>query len=67
MWISGTHSAAFVVDTATSATAGGYYQGWYSGKTPQGAWSLGCLAGDESMYFVYGTDANFNSDTNTTA
>lgn len=66
-WINGTHSAAFVVDRATSAPAGNYYQGWYSGKTPKGAWSLGCLAGSEDMYFVYGTDANFNAYTNTTA
>lgn len=67
MWISGTHSAAFVVDTATSAPAGNYYQAWYSGKTPAGAWSLGCLAGDESMYFVYGSDADFQAGTNNTA
>lgn len=67
MWISGTHDAAFVVNTATSAGSGQYYQGWYSGKTPSGAWSLGCLAGNEDMYFVYGTDANYNAGTNTTA
>ena len=67
MWISGTHSAAFVVDTANPASPGSYYQGWYSGKTQSGAWSIGCLSGDESMYFVYGSDANFNSSTNTVA
>lgn len=67
MWISGTHSASFVVNTATTANAGQYYQGWYSGKTQQGAWSLGALSGDESLYFVYGTDANYNASTNSTA
>ena len=67
MWISGTHSASFVVNTATTAGAGQYYQGWYSGKTQQGAWSLGALSGDESLYFVYGTDTNYNAGNNSTA
>lgn len=67
MWIVGTHDATFVANTATTATAGNYYQGWYSGKTQSGAWSLGALSGDESLYFVYGTDTNYSSSTNTTA
>ena len=66
MWITGTHEATFRVTTATTANAGSYYQGWYSGKTPNGAWSLGCLSGNEDLYFVYGTDANYNAGTNTT-
>lgn len=66
-WIAGTHSASFVVNTATTASASSYYQGWYSGKTQQGAWSLGALSGDESLYFVYGTDNDYNAGTNSTA
>lgn len=67
MWITGTHQATFVAGTATSAAAGNYYQGWYSGKTQSGAWSMGALAGSENLYFVYGTDGNYNAGTNTTA
>ena len=66
-WMSGTKQASFRVTAATAASAGGYYQGWYSGKTPSGAWSWGVLAGYEDCYFVYGSDANYNSSTNTTA
>lgn len=33
-------------------------------KTPSGAWDIGVLG--ESLYFVYGTDANFDGGTNTT-
>ena len=65
--INGTHSASFVVDAATTAGAGSYYQAWYSGKTQQGAWSLGALSGDESLYFVYGADNDYNAGTNSTA
>ena len=66
MWISGTHDASFVASAATSAASGQYYQGWYSGKTQAGAWSMGALSGSEDLYFVYGTDANYNANTNTT-
>ena len=33
-------------------------------KTPSGSWDIGAYG--ESLYFVYGTDANFNAGTNTT-
>ena len=33
-------------------------------KTPSGAWDIGVLG--ESLYFVYGTDANYDAGTNTT-
>lgn len=66
-WISGTHNAAFRVTAATSASAGGYYQGWYSGKTPSGAWSWGVLSGYNDCYFCYGSDTNFNNGTNSSA
>ena len=66
MWISGTHEASFVASVATTAASGQFYQGWFSGKTQSGAWSLGALSGSEDLYFVYGTDANYNASTNTT-
>jgi len=65
-WISGTKNASYRVTNCTTASAGGYYQGWFSGKTPSGAWSIGALSGYNDLYFVYGTDANFNAGTNTT-
>ena len=66
-WIVGTHNASFVATTATTASEGSYYQGWLSGKTQSGAWSLGALSGSEDLYFAYGTDTNYDSNTNTTA
>ena len=66
MWISGTHEASFVASVATTAASEQFYQGWYSGKTQAGAWSMGALSGSEDLYFVYGTDANYKASTNTT-
>ena len=66
MWISGTHDASFVASVATTASAGSFYQGWYSGKTQAGAWSMGALSGSEDLCFVYGTDANYKANINTT-
>lgn len=65
-WIAGTHNASFEASVATTAESGQFYQGWFSGKTQSGAWSLGALSGNEDLYFVYGTDANYNAGTNTT-
>ena len=67
MWITGTHEAAFQVYANTSAGAGGYYQGWYMGKTPSGAWSWGLLSGYNDCYFVYGHDSYYNSGNNSVA
>lgn len=36
-------------------------------KTQNGAWGCGVLSGSDALYFVYGTDGNYNSGTNTTA
>ena len=66
-WIAGTHQGAFQAYAATSGSAGSYYQGWYVGKTPSGAWSWGVLAGYNDCYFCYGTDGNYNSGNNTAA
>ena len=64
-WITGTHECTFFSKNATTASAGLYYQGHYGLKTPSGAWSLGILSGSDDLYFVYGTDANYTSGTNT--
>lgn len=64
MWISGTHECTFFSSQATTASAGSYYQGHYGLKTPSGAWSLGILSGSNDLYFVYGTDANYNANSN---
>ena len=65
-WIAGTHIGNFMVTAATSAAANNYYQSWFTGKTPSGAWSYGILSGNNAFYFVYGTDANYNSNNNST-
>lgn len=64
-WIHGTHVGAFEVKTATAASANAFFQSWFSGKTPSGAWGIGPLAGSNDLYFAYGTDANYNAGTNT--
>lgn len=64
MWIAGTHECTFFSKNATTASAGSFYQGHYGLKTPSGAWSLGILSGSNDLYFVYGTDANYTSGTN---
>lgn len=66
-WIAGTHNGNFQATSATSAASGQYFQSWFSGKTPAGAWGVGPLSGSNDLYFSYGTDANFNSNTNTTS
>lgn len=66
MWITGTHECTFFSKNATTASAGQYYQGHYGLKTPSGAWSLGIIAGNDDLYFVYGTDADYAAGTNNT-
>lgn len=67
MWITGTHDGAIQVRAATGAAAGNYFQSWFSGKTPSGAWGIGPLSGSNDMYFCFGTDANYNAGNNSTA
>ena len=65
-WIGGVRSGAFVCTTNNTNNS---YQGWIAGKTMQGSWSIGCLTGtnnNEELWFIYGSDSNYNSNTNTT-
>lgn len=64
MWITGTHDGAIQVCAATGESAGNYFQSWFSGKTPSGAWGIGPLSGSNDMYFCFGTDANYNAGNN---
>lgn len=66
-WISGTHNGTYNVRTATTAGSNAFFQAWFSGKTPSGAWGIGPLSGYNDLYFSFGTDANYNAGTNTTA
>lgn len=61
-WINMTHVASFTMSAApiTSSAAA-----VVAAKTSAGSWGIGTLNGDESLYFVYGTDANFSAGANT--
>lgn len=61
-WIGTTRNGAFRVETAASGTKA---ISALSMKTNSGAWSIGNLAGDDSLYFTYGTDTNYNANSNT--
>lgn len=52
-----------MIRTTSNGSASQFFSA-VSIKTPSGAWDVGVLG--ESIYFVYGTDANFNAGTNTT-
>ena len=64
-YITGSHAGSFYVDTATTAATGQFFQSWYGGKTPSGSWGIGDVSGYNDLFFVYGTDSNYNSNTNT--
>ena len=52
---------------ATNEDSESYFQSWFSGKTPSGAWGIGPMSGSNDMYFAFGTDANYSAGTNTVA
>ncbi len=52
-----------MIRTTSNGSASQFFSA-VSIKTPSGAWDVGVLG--ESIYFVYGTDENFNAGTNTT-
>ena len=66
-WIHGSHNASFQATVASTAAAGNFYQAWFGGKSVSGAWSIGALSGYNDLYFVFGSDTNYNAGTNTTA
>lgn len=65
-WIAMTRAAAFKISNASTANSGSFAQGFLSGKTKTGAWCIGALSGQDDLYFVWGSDTNYNNNTNTT-
>lgn len=59
-WISARNNAIAFGTTANSNS----YNPVVGQKTAKGSWTIGNLAGDESLIFSYDTDANFNAGTN---
>lgn len=68
-WISMTHGegAALYNSVRNGASPGSNASALWGIKTNAGAWGCGVLSGSDSLYFVYGTDSNYNSGTNTAA
>ena len=60
-YINGRNNA--MIRTTSNGSASQFFSA-VSVKTPSGAWDIGVLG--ESLYFVYGTDANYDAGTNTT-
>lgn len=61
VWINMSHEGAFRMPTA--ATNKGAAAA-LSIKTHTGSWGIGGLAGKDNLYFVYGSDANYNAGNN---
>lgn len=61
-WINMSHEGAFRMPAA--ATNEGAAAA-LSIKTNTGSWGIGGLAGNDNLYFVYGSDANYNAGNNT--
>ena len=62
LWISARNNAIAFGTTANSKS----YNPVVGQKTTKGAWTIGNLAGDESLVFSYDTDTNFNAGNNST-
>ena len=62
-WIIMSHNGAFNMSTAPLASGAASV---VTAKTQNGSWGIGTLFGDNSLYFVYGTDANYNANSNET-
>ena len=61
-WISARDNVVVFGSTANSER----YNPVVGQKTSKGAWTIGNLAGDESLAFSYDTDTNFNAGNNST-
>ena len=61
-WIRMSHDGVFRMATAAS---NGSAAAALSIKTNTGSWGIGGLSGNDNLYFVYGSDANYNADNNT--
>lgn len=62
-WIIMSHNGAFNMSTAPTASSAASV---VTAKTQDGSWGIGTLSGNNSLYFVYGTDANYNAGSNKT-
>ena len=60
-WIQGRSNAVIFGDGSTSNA----WNTVWSQKTTDGAWTAGCLGGENVLRFVYDTDTNFNAGNNT--
>lgn len=61
-WIYATRNGAFRTSTAAS---GGAASSAFSMKTTNGSWGIANVTDSDNLYFVFGTDANYNSSNNT--
>lgn len=68
-WISMSHGDAAMLynPVINSAPSGNNASGLWGIKTTNGAWTCGVLSGHDNLYFIYGTDANYNSGINNVA
>lgn len=62
-WIIMSHDGAFNMSTAPASSSAASV---VTAKTQDGSWGIGTLSGNNSLYFVYGTDANYNAGSNAT-
>ena len=67
-WIHAAHGkdAGLKLDKASPSPSGSTAYPLWSLKTLNGSWGCAGLSGSDSLYLVYGTDANYNAGTNTT-
>lgn len=64
-WISITKRSAFTVGTAAPDKTSLQAKGFLSGKTNTGSWCIAGLYGADNLYFVWGSDANYDANKNT--
>ena len=66
-WVNGRSGAAFahLYDSANRFT-GNQYNPLWSAKSINGSWDCGTYTANNSLYFTYITDTNFDAGTNTT-
>lgn len=62
-WITMSHSGSFNMSTAPASSSAASV---VTAKTTDGSWGIGTLQGTNNLYFVYGTDANYEAGSNKT-
>ena len=63
-WIKASHEGRFCCNSFSTASAGKAANSYLSMKVNGGAWALCGLSGNTNLYFVYGTDSNYNNNNN---